>query len=226
MKKTKLNDCFHDYLIENTPFDGIDEYESIPSILDMHNTEIPNDLIPFEKIKQEKNHRKYVHFYMHDEGFIDVLTNTRAYVSILKTFDGVISPDPTIKVGQKKYLQQTNTYYNRAVGAYLQKQGIPVIPNIRWGDERTYEFCFLGVPKNIIVSISTHGCILSNKDKDYFRKGLAEMLKRLEPSKVIVHGYMPDSVFGDFLTNTRFHRFQSQFEKTHPKIGNENGIRL
>lgn len=52
------------------------------------------------------------------------------------------------------------------------------------------------------------------------------MLKRLEPSKVIVHGYMPDSVFGDFLTNTRFHRFQSQFEKTHPKIGNENGIRL
>ena len=53
---------------------------------------------------------------------------------------------------------------NRAVGCYLQSHGVYVIPNVRWGDERSYttvelpeKFAFLGVPKNSIVSIGTYG---------------------------------------------------------------------
>ena len=39
---------------------------------------------------------------------------------------------------------------NRAVGAYLQEQGLNVIPNIRWQDKRSYDFCFDGVEKHQI----------------------------------------------------------------------------
>ncbi|MBQ9064981.1 MAG: DUF4417 domain-containing protein [Blautia sp.] len=64
------------------------------------------------------------------------MTATTRYIDVLKLYDGVITPDCTMMIGQSPCLQQANTYMNRAVGFYLQRQGIPVIPNIRWSDVR------------------------------------------------------------------------------------------
>ena len=52
-----------------------------------------------------------------------------------------------------------------------------------------------------------------------FKKGVKAMLKALAPTDVLVHGSMPASVFGAFWDDTNFHRYKSQFEKTHPKDG-------
>jgi hypothetical protein len=158
-----------------------------------------------------------VHFYMHDIYFAKVLTATDKYVDLLKEFDGVITPDCTMLVGQAPCIQQANTYFNRAVGFYLQKQGIPVIPNIRWSDESSFDYCFLGVPKHKIVCVSTHGCIRSKRDRELWQIGTEEMLRVLEPTDVLVHGYMPDDVFGKFYDYANFHRYPSLFEQTHKK---------
>ena len=216
MKKTKYDDGFHSYLVEGASIVGI---PGIPMLLDLKNAQVPKDMIPFEKAKHQTDKRKYVHFYMHDKGFSDVLTSTKKYIELLKEYDGVISPDCSLLIGQSECLQQTNTYFNRAVGYYLQKNGIPVIPNIRWSDESSFEYCFLGVPKHSIVSVSTHGCIKSNEQKRLFKAGLEEMIKVLEPTDVLVHGHMPDKVFGEFMTKVKFHRYKSQFERTHEKEG-------
>ena len=150
----------------------------IPMLLDLKNTQIPKGLVPFNKIGTEKDKNKYVHFYIHDYQFSQILTSTKKYVDRLKQFDGVITPDCSMLINQAQCLQQTNTYFNRAIGFYLQKQGIPVIPNIRWSDEKSFEYCFLGVPKHSIVSISTHGCIRSSAQKEMFKIGLKEMIIR------------------------------------------------
>ena len=102
---------------------------------------------------------------------------------------------------------------------YLQKNGIPIIPNIRWSDESSFEYCFLGVPKHSIVSVSTHGCITSRAERKMFKIGLNAMLDELAPHTVLVHGYMPDDIFGEYLQNVEFHRYASQFERTHRKVG-------
>lgn len=60
--------------------------------MNLKNTQIPKCLIPFEKAKKTSDKRQYVHFYMHDKFFADVLTSTTKYVDLLKEFDGVISP--------------------------------------------------------------------------------------------------------------------------------------
>lgn len=215
MKKTLLDDRFYPYLTEGAEFVGD---AGIPMLLDLKNTQIPRALLPFEKIHSKKfDKRRYVHFYMHDKYFSRVLTSTTKYLDDLKMFDGVITPDCTMLIGQSRCLLETNTYFNRAVGYYLQKQRIPVIPNIRWSDKESYEFCFLGVPQKSIVSISTHGCIRSKEQKAIFKDGLEEMLKRLEPSTVIVHGYMPNDIFGDYLSETDFRRYPSLFEESDVK---------
>ena len=51
-----------------------------------------------------------------------------------------------------------------------------------------------------------------------FKIGLKEMIRQLEPSAVIVHGFMPDSVFNDYLDSNLFYRFPSEFETTHIKV--------
>ena len=86
-----------------------------------------------------------------------------------------------------------------------------VIPNVRWGDERSYtivelpeKFAFLGVPKNSIVSIGTYGCIKNKENKQYFVEGLSAMLDELSPEVVLVYGGMPEAIFGQFKERTNF----------------------
>lgn len=216
MSKTILDDGFQQYLTEDAILVG---EPGIPMLMDLPNTQIPKGLVPFEKASKCTNHRQYVHFYMHDREFSRVLTATHRYLDMLKQFDGVITPDCTMLIRQAPCLQQTNTYFNRAVGFYLQRNGIPVIPNIRWSDESSFSYCLLGVPKKTIVCVSTHGCIRSSQQRCMFKQGLDAMLEELQPSAVLVHGYMPDDVFGEYLAQTTFVRYPSQFELTHPKVG-------
>ena len=107
--------------------------------------------------------------------------------------------------------QMCNVYRNRALGCFFQKHGIYVIPNVRWGDERSYttavlpeRFAFLGVPKHSIVSIGTYGCIQGEENARHFRDGLVAMIDYLEPKVVLVYGAKPDRIFAPVADRTRF----------------------
>lgn len=221
MRKTIFKDGFQDYLVSEAELVGAD---GIPRLLKTTNTEIPCRLVPFNKAKNDLLKTGYIHFYIHDSEYKEILVNTKKYLPLFRKFDGVITPDPTMIIGKSRCLHVISTYMNRAVGFYLQTKGIPVIPNVRWGDPSTYEFCFLGIPKKSIVCISTHGAIAKDKSnnnllRNYFKLGLREMITRLEPSDVIVHGRMPDDIFLEFKNETLFHRYPSEFEQTHKKGG-------
>ncbi len=216
IRKTIFDDGFQEHLTEGATLIGA---PGIPMLMDLKNAQVPRDMIPFSKALNCSNKRQYVHFYMHDREFSRVLTATSRYIDTLKLFDGVITPDCTMMIGQSPCLQQANTYMNRAVGFYLQKNGIPVIPNIRWSDESSFEYCFLGVPKGSMVSVSTHGCITSRNERQMFKTGIAAMIDTIQPKTILVHGYMPDEIFGEYTNQIEFHRYASQFERTHSKGG-------
>ena len=216
MRKTILDDGFQAYLTEGAFLVG---EPGIPMLMDLHNTQVPKGMIPFAKARSCRNKRNYVHFYMHDKEFSRVLTATKRYLDDLKQYDGVITPDCSMLIHQAPCLQQTNTYMNRAIGFYLQKNGIPVIPNIRWSDESSFAYCFLGVPKHSIVCVSTHGCIKSRDKKDMFKLGMEAMLDELEPSAVLVHGDMPDYIFEDFVNRVEMCHYPSALELAHKKRG-------
>ena len=216
IRKTIIDDGFQQRLTERATLVGA---PGIPMLMDLHNAQVPRDMIPFGKARKCPDKRKYIHFYMHDREFSRVLTATDQYIDLLKLYDGVITPDCTLLIGQSPCLQQTNTYMNRAVGFYLQKNGIPVIPNIRWSDESSFEYCFLGVPLGSMVCVSTHGCITSREERRMFKTGMSAMLDAIHPKVVLVHGFMPESIFGEFSGQVEFYRYASQFERTHVKEG-------
>ena len=106
---------------------------------------------------------------------------------------------------------------NRAVGFFLQKNGIPVIPNIRWSDESSFDYCFLGVHPGTIVCVSTHGCLDDPGLRRMFGIGMEAMFDVLYPPIVLVHGSMPDDILGQFKGQAEFHRYASEIERAHQK---------
>ena len=92
--------------------------------------------------------------------------------------------------------------------------GIQVIPNVRWTDERSYEFCFLGLPQNGVVAVSTLGLLKNKTSRKYFKKGLEELLKRINPRIIIVYGKMPEDVFDVVdTTKTQLNNFENDISK-------------
>ncbi len=61
---------------------------------------------------------------------------------------------------------------------------------MNWGDESTFDFCFLGIPKGSTVAVSTY--MVSAHDnradqKEFFLKGYREMLSRIEPERILCY---------------------------------------
>lgn len=223
-KKLIIDDGFRSDLVIGAKFAGIFEF---PVIERPKEIIIPNDLIPFTQIIRTDGYKEVVAFYEHDAKFAKIIKYTEDYVEELKKFKGVITPDCSLYRDMPLSIQIGNTYINRAVGYYLQKNGIYTIPTVRWGDERSYtkiifpeKFAFVGIPKRSIVAISTYGCIDSREDKYYFREGLREMLRELRPKITLVHGAMPESVFKEFVYNNKFIHYDDWISM---KRGQHNG---
>lgn len=151
--------------------------------------------IPFDKRNKHKDKNAIVHFYIYDGAFKQIINNPEKYVEELKKFKAVISPDFSIYYDMIIPDQICNTFWNRAIGAYYQNNGLKVIPNVRWGDSRSYEFCFEGLEKEGTYAIGSYGQIKKKENLYYFEKGLEEFFKILSPKKVYVYGAMPDRIF-------------------------------
>ena len=211
-RKNIIDDGFNAHLVAKSMFDGVLE---IPIIRKPDEIIIADAAIPFTKTHRTKDHSEFVVFYEHDLAFADVLTSTEDYLEELAKFKGVVSPDCSLYRDMPLVLQAANTYMNRAVGSFLQNQGLYVVPNIRWGDERSFttvelpeKIAFLGAERDSIVSIGTHGCCKAREDKYYLKAGLEAMLEELEPRVVLVYGPMPPAIFADYEDSTRFVRYE------------------
>ena len=190
--KNLVDEGFRISLVEKAFFDGDLE---IPHIDAPGKSIIPTGMVPFSLREKSKNFEDFVCFYEKDINFRAILTDTEDYVEDLKRFPGIISPDCSLYIDAPLVVQLADIYLNRAIGYFLGQQDIYVIPNIRWGDERTYTTeifkeapAFLGVDKHSIVSIGTYGQIKSAESKKYFREGLNAMLETLKPRIVLVYG--------------------------------------
>jgi hypothetical protein len=186
-------DVFKPWLVEGAKFSGI--YE-IPEL--KRSNAIPSAAISFDKALTIKNHNQWVHFYIDDYKFERIWRRPKDYLARLKNFQGVITPDFSLYRDLPLAMQIWNTYRNRAVGYFLQLNGIEVIPNIRWGDERAYDFCFEGVEKRGTVAVSSNGSLRDKTEREYFKRGLDEMVKRLEPDVIVNYCSAPEDIFGQY----------------------------
>lgn len=136
--------------------------------------------------------------FHHDKRLNALWNNPLNYVRKFKNCLAVLTPDFTVQPGMDIELIRMNIYKNRWLGCTWQQYGVDVIPTISWAGPETYDICFSGITPKSIVAISTIGCQKDN-EKKAFLDGYNELLRRKEPSLILVYGSLIDGMKGRIL---------------------------
>ncbi len=212
--RSGCRDVFRAFLVADAAYDG--ELE-IPCILPEKS--LPIRLVPFSKATRSSDFKAWIHFYEDDVVFERLWNDPQRYLPVLRRFAGVITPDFSLYRDMPLVMQQWNIYRSRAIGHWLQANGIPVIVNVRFGDERTYELSCTGVPRNSTIAVGSHGCIKITQEREFFQKGLTYAVERLKPQNIIVYGTAPASIFGQYQeAGINIIRFDSDCALAHRKV--------
>lgn len=65
-------------------------------------------------------------------------------------------------------MQAWNTYRGKALGHWWQSNGLTVLPNVRTGDERTYNFSCSGIKPGGTACVGSYGCLRFSKERNCF----------------------------------------------------------
>lgn len=190
-------------------FDGIGQY-GIPFIEPQsYNSEC--EWIPFNYVKSTKEREnKGVHCFVDDYQMNRLWNNIDRYVDMLRQFRYVMSPDFSTYTDFPKVIQIYNHYRKHWVGAYLQENGVNVIPTISWSTLDSFEWCFDGEPVGGVVAVSSVGAANSKVKKKLFLAGYNEMMERLWPETILFYGKVPKECEGNIIQIPPFHK---RFEK-------------
>lgn len=129
-----------------------------------------------------------VHFFLDDYQFERVWRNPRKYVNMLRAFPFVLGPDFSLYTDYPEPLQRWNHYRNQLLTAWLQSEGVHVIPTAGWAGETSLERCFDGMPQGGTIAVSTVGCLVHKETTTAFIQGFWAMLQQLHPETVLVYG--------------------------------------
>ncbi|MCR5662524.1 MAG: DUF4417 domain-containing protein [bacterium] len=206
-------DVFHPFMLRAATYDG---YLEIPCLKPENS--LPSKLISFSKAISSKDYECWVHFYEDDVKIERIWTNPSRYLPVLKRFRGVICPDFSVYRDMPLPMQRCNILRSRTIGHWLQDNKVLILPNVRYGDERTFDTCCLGIAKGSVIAVGSHGVMRKREDRLIFQKGLEYVAHKLEPEAVVVYGAAPDSVFGGLKrAGITFLQFASECSIAHRK---------
>lgn len=167
-------------------FDGEDTTDGIPDVLRLP---LPT---PLPKAFIDWPHRKSfpdgtgLHFFVDDYQFERVWNHPHWYVNEFKKRHPIVfSPDFSIFRDCPIVMQRWNTYRARWTCRWYQEQGVSMFPSVTWGDRKSFDFAFLGIPKGSVVATSSIGRKRAGIGWD---EGYAAMIDHIDPELVFIVG--------------------------------------
>lgn len=148
----------------------------------------PKELLGFNYAKTVTSFERGVHFFIDDYQFERVWSHPEKYIDLLRRFDCVLTPDFSLYMDMPLPMQQWNEYRRRALGNYWQRSGVKVVPTLSWSDERSYGFCFDGIPKGSTLAVSTVGVKGNESALAVWSAGMCEAMNKLHPKRVLLYG--------------------------------------
>lgn len=165
-------------------------YYDIPALEPV--TELPEitEWIGFNYVLSDTEPQgKAVHFFIDDYQFERVWNDPEKYAERLREYVCVATPDFSPYGDMPMALQIYNHYRKHWVGAYLQSQGVTVIPTIRAStNPKSFDWYLEGEPRGGIVIISSMWATTSEDVLKCFRREYETMYETLKPSKVFIYG--------------------------------------
>lgn len=151
----------------------------------------------FSNLSRAKKDSIIIMFH-HDKKLNCLWNNPLKYVHKFQKCLAVLTPDYTIQEGMDLEMIRMNTYRNRWLGCTWQQYGVEVIVTVSWSTPESYDICFSGITYGAIVAVSTIGCLKGDKKK-IFLDGYRELIKRKNPSLILVYGSIIRGMSGRIL---------------------------
>lgn len=101
-------------------------------------------------------------------------------------------------------------------GALYGANGVKIIPNVNILPEYCWDWCFDGLPQESLIACSTIGRMQNKESTKEFCDGFSEMVKQLNPSRVVVVGKLPKEI----RNNIEIINFKSRGQKVRENFGN------
>lgn len=158
---------------------------------------IPDDLIGFNYVMNSDVSGYGVHFYVDDYQFERVWNDPDKYIPYLERAQCVLMPDFSLYMDMPLPMKLWNVYRSRVMAHYWQRHGLKVVPSLTWADEKSYDYCFEGIPKGSVVAVSTVGVKNSGEAMKVWSRGMDEAMRRIRPSMVLLYGGNFGYDFGD-----------------------------
>ena len=180
--------------LEYAQFEGTGKYD-IPILEPVDELPQIKEWIGFNYVLSDSNPEgKAVHFFIDDYQFERLWNQPSRYVDKLKQYVCVATPDFSPYGDMPLATQIFNIYRKNWIGAYLQQNGVTVIPTVRAStDERSLEFYLDGFPTDSIVLISNMWT-KTDEQKEYFMREYNRMVETLHPSKIFMYGKKMDGL--------------------------------
>ena len=163
--------------------------------------ETPTRLVPFNEAYAYKDYNCTVHFFINDLLFIRVLRNPEKYLEFFKKCHSVIGTDLSQYADMSAEDRYFCAYINRAFSAYLQRNGVRVIPNVTWSLPDSYAYSWSSMPRHSIIAINCKGILKHDLSKYLWYRGYEKAISTLKPSLIVRYGtvmpgeYLDISVF-------------------------------
>lgn len=175
-------------ILNNLEFVGSTAPFPMPKVQKVAPFDLPSIAIPFSKALNKTNKDIVMVFYEPDINFARILHNPKRYVEPLKKFTCVVGPDFSQKIGMTPFVNFYNHWWNMALTAYFQSQGVHMVPNVTWSDPASYIYAFVGIPRHSLIAINCTGIKGNHAAMYLWRKGYEKALRVLEPLYIIRYG--------------------------------------
>lgn len=149
---------------------------------------MPDDLIGFNYVMNSDVSGYGVHFYVDDYQFERVWNEPDKYIPYLEKAQCVLMPDFSLYMDMPLPMKLWNVYRSRAMAHYWQRHGLHVVPSLTWADEKSFKYCFEGIPKGSAVAVSTVGVKTSAEAIKVWNDGMDAAIKKIQPSMILLYG--------------------------------------
>lgn len=132
-------------------------------------------------------------FYTHEYRYGILKTNFKRALMKISNAPCVVFPDFSQTSDMPYWKRFYNSCLNKAYGAKFQQMGIKVVANVTWSLPDSYDYCFIGIPKNCVIAINSMGANANGVTRYLWRQGYKRALEVLQPSFILRYGpQMPD----------------------------------
>lgn len=162
--------------------------ERMPVLKPFTDEALPGRMVAFDEAYTKDDTECIVHFYEDDRRFLRLFRNPWKYLGFLRRCAVVVAPDLSQYADMAYPIRLAHAYLNRAMAAWLQGEGVSVVPNVTWSRGDSYGYSVAGMPEESVIAVNCTGVIGHDISMYRWREGYRNVVLPLKPRRIIRYG--------------------------------------